>query len=371
MKSESSQLLSVRMADSVRSRYLPGMMVWHYEHGLVIRAVAEVGERIGDPSFFDWAHAMYSPLVSEDGTIATYRHGEYNLDQIQAGRFLFALHDRTREKRFLLAAEKLKGQLRSQPRTLTGIFWHKEIYPWQVWLDGLYMQGPFNALYAVRNNDQGALDDLVEQMVKTSRILRDGKTGLLFHAWDESRGQRWSSPDTGLSPHIWGRALGWFIMAVIDVIGILPPGHAGRVRLEALVPGLLDPVLACQTFAGLWWQVMDVGERDGNYLETSGSAMFTYALQRAASLGLASDTARYLAAADKALDALVRTRLREEPSGELHLGGICSVAGLGGNPYRDGSFPYYIKEPVVEDDFKGVGPFILALVEQEKRRTML
>lgn len=356
------------MSDSVRSRYLPGMMAWHYEHGLVIRAVAEAGDRINEPSFFNWAYEMYSPLIAGDGTIATYRQGEYNLDQIQAGRLLFALYDRTQEKRFLYAADRLKAQLRTQPRTLAGIYWHKEIYPWQVWLDGLYMQGPFNILYAVRNNDQASVDDVVGQLVKTSRILRDEKTGLLFHAWDESRGQRWSSIDTGLSPHIWGRAVGWFIMAVIDVAEILPKGHVGRARLEALIPGLLEPVLDHQTPAGLWWQVMDVGERDGNYLETSGSAMFAYSLQRAVALGLAIDSKKYLAAADKAIDALVRTRLREEPSGELHLGGICSVAGLGGNPYRDGSFPYYIKEPVVEDDFKGVGPFILALVEQEKRK---
>lgn len=368
MKFDCSLPLSLRMSDSVRSRYLPGMMKWHYEHGLVIMAAMMAGDRVGDSSFYDWAYAMYSPLIGEDGSIATYRLGEYNLDQIQAGRLLFDLYDRSKEKRFLLAADVLKEQLRTQPRTLAGIYWHKEIYPWQVWLDGLFMQGPFNALYAVRNNDRTAMDDLVSQLVKTSQLLRDEKSGLLYHAWDESRGQRWSDIDTGLSPHIWDRALGWYITAVIDCIEIFPASYEGRKTLEDLIEGLLEPVLKHQTAAGLWWQVMDAGDRDGNYLETSGSSMFAYCLQKAVTLGLSPDPERYLAAADKAIEALVNTRLREEASGELHLGGICSVAGLGGNPYRDGTFPYYIKEPVVEDDFKGVGPFILALIEQEKRR---
>ncbi len=367
MQFDTTRTLSRRMADSVISRYRPGMMRWHYEHGLVIMASMRVGEIAGDPSYYDWGYSMYDPLIANDGTIATYREGEFNLDQINAGRNLFSFYKNSGEDRFKLAADRLKSQLKHQPRTLAGPYWHKEIYPWQIWLDGLYMQGPFNAEYSAVFGDDGSFDDICSQLFVTYEKLLDPKTGLLYHAWDESRGQRWSNIETGCSPHFWGRAIGWYCMAILDVLDYLPESHAGIPKLKSILKKLLPSVLKFQDPSGMWWQVVDEADREGNYLETSASSMFCYSLFKASRLGILDDPETCVAAARKGMRAIRDKYLREEPSGELHLGGICSVAGLGGNPYRDGTFRYYILEPVVEDDFKGVGPFILACTEEERQ----
>lgn len=367
MRFDTSRTLSRRMADSVVGRYRPGMMKWHYEHGLVIMAAMRLGEISGDGSYYDWAYAMYDPLIASDGAIATYRKGEFNLDQINAGRNLFTFHSRSGERRFKLAADRLKEQLRNQPRTLAGPYWHKEIYPWQVWLDGLYMQGPFNVQYSATFGDDGAFDDVCRQLVVTYEKLLDPKTGLLYHAWDESRGQRWSDIETGCSPHFWGRSIGWYCMAIIDVLDFLPSGHKMIPQLHDILRRLLASVLKFQDRSGMWWQVVDEAGREGNYLETSATSMFCYSLFRGVREGILKDSRECVEAARRGMEGIRAKYVREDASGELHLGGICSVAGLGGNPYRDGSFRYYVQEPVVEDDFKGVGPFILACIEEERR----
>lgn len=359
--------LSLAMAESVVARYKPSQMRWHYEHGLVIHSCLLVGKAYGKKELFDWAYAMYDPMIAGDGQIATYRLGEYNLDQINAGRNLFALYEQTKEQRFLLAAKLLKGQLASQPRTLGGVFWHKEIYPWQIWLDGVYMQGPFNAQYCKVSGDKTGFDDIVEQVIKVYQTLRDEKTGLLYHAFDESRGQRWSDLVTGLSPHFWGRAIGWYCMAILDILDFLPQSHPKRGELARIILSVLDSLLSFQDESGMWYQVVDKAQEKGNYLETSCTAMFAYSMLKALRTSLCSKEL-YHDKALKALEGIRRTYLRKDDKGQLHLGGICSVAGVGGNPYRDGSFYYYICEPVVEDDFKGVGPFILACLEAEQSR---
>ena len=362
-----SDSLSLAMAKSVVARYKPSQMRWHYEHGLVIQSCLLVGKTYNQTALFDWAYAMYDPLIAKNGQIATYRQGEYNLDQINAGRNLFTLYEITKEKRFLLAAQLLKDQLKFQPRTLSGVFWHKEIYPWQIWLDGVYMQGPFNAQFCLLSGDLGGFDDIVEQVIKVYQTLRDPNTGLLFHAYDESKGQRWSDIQTGLSPHFWGRAIGWYCMAVLDILDFLPKSHPKRAEMCSLLLNVLDALLAYQTKDGMWYQVIDKAQERENYLETSCTLMFAYSLLKTLRLGLSTDTA-YKDAALSAIEGVKKMYLRKDEQGHLHLGGICSVAGLGGNPYRDGSFHYYICEPVVEDDFKGVGPFILASLEAELDR---
>ena len=359
--------LSLAMAESVIARYKPSQMRWHYEHGLVIHSCLLVGKAYGRNDFFDWAYSMYDPMIAGDGRIATYRLGEYNLDQINAGRNLFALYEQTKENRFLLAAKLLKQQLTTQPRTLGGVYWHKEIYPWQIWLDGVYMQGPFNAQFCKVSGDTAGFDDIVDQIIKVYQTLRDEKTGLLYHAFDESRGQRWSDIETGLSPHFWGRAIGWYCMAILDVLDFLPPTHPKRGELAKILVSVLDALLEYQDESGMWYQVVDRAGQDGNYLETSCTGMFAYSLLKALRTGLISKE-HYRKQALKALEGIKSTYLRKDDKGQLHLGGICSVAGLGGNPYRDGTFHYYICEPVVEDDFKGVGPFILACLEAEQSR---
>ena len=362
--------LSLAMARSVKARYTKGMMRWHYEHGLVIQACLAVGQYYQrEEEFSSWAYGMYDPLIAQDGMIATYRQGEYNLDQINAGRNLFSLYEKTGEDRFLLASHRLKEQLDNHPRTFSGVFWHKEIYPWQIWLDGLYMQGPFNAQYAKTYGKDKDLDDLIGQVETVYRLLKDPVTGLLYHAYDESRGMRWSDPKTGLSPHFWGRAVGWFCMALVDIYEFVPQGHPKRTVLEMILCTVLDAVLSFQDSSGMWYQVMDKAGRKGNYLESSCSSMFATVLFKTVRLGIVQEAQkkeRYKKQAKKALEGLNKSFLREDDEGKLHLGGICTVAGLGGNPYRDGSFAYYISEAVAEDDFKGVGPYILALLESEQ-----
>ena len=358
--------LSLRMAKSVESRYRPGMMLWHYEHGLVLYASLRSAEVHGDASVYPWVYSMYDKLIGQDGSIATYREGEYNLDQINAGKTLFALADKSGEERFSLAADRLHHQLLNHPRCRCGVFWHKEIYPWQIWLDGLYMEGPFSAEYYLRHNDIVGIEDIVEQLKTTYKLLRDPETGLLYHAYDESRGMKWSNDETGCSPHFWSRAMGWYLMAVLDVLDYLPENHPKRDDLIAIAIELSNAVASVQDESGMWWQVTDEGSRSGNYLETSGSSMFAYSFFKGVRKGYLE--ASFIEKAEKALNGIKEKYLREDENGNLHLGGICSVAGLGGNPYRDGSFRYYISESIRVDDFKGVGPFILACVEEEIRK---
>lgn len=357
--------LSLKMAKSVEQRYRPGMMNWHYEHGLVLFASLQAADFHKDASIYPWVYSMYSPLIGEDGTIATYREGEYNLDQINAGRALFTLADKSGEARFSLAQDRLWSQLKHQPRTRSGVYWHKEIYPWQIWLDGLYMEGPFKTEYAKRHDDAEGMADVVNQLVITYETLCDEKTGLLYHAFDESRGQRWSDIVTGRSPHYWSRAIGWYCMATLDVLDFLPASMSEeRAKLEDILRKLAPAIAAYQDESGMWYQVPDCQSAEGNYLETSASSMFAYTYFKGVRNGILDKS--YKAVAEKTLNGIIKKYLREDEHGELHLGGICTVAGLGGNPYRDGSLKYYFQERVAEDDFKGVGPFILACLEAER-----
>ncbi|MCR5732318.1 MAG: glycoside hydrolase family 88 protein [Sphaerochaetaceae bacterium] len=364
MKNDRGLPLSIRVAKSVENRYRPGMMQWHYEHGLVLFASISCADYYEDRSIYPWVYSMYDPIIKKDGTIISYREGEYNLDQINAGKLLFTLFDRSGEDRFLLAQDKLKSQLIHHPRTKSGVFWHKAIYPWQIWLDGLYMSAPFSAEYAKRHNDIEALDDVAFQLIETYRTLKDEKTGLLYHAYDESRGQRWSDINTGLSPHFWSRSIGWYAMAVLDALDFFPDDHIQKKELENIIKNLANALIPFQDVSGMWYQVPDYQDAEGNYLETSGSAMFAYLFFKGVRKGILDESA--IEYGKKALDGIKKLYLKEDEDGNLHLDGICSVAGLGGNPYRDGSLSYYFSEEQKRDDFKGVGAFILAVLEEER-----
>jgi unsaturated rhamnogalacturonyl hydrolase len=364
--------LSLRMALSVMRRYGPEDVRWHYEHGLVLQSIyaaAPAGEK--GEEIRRWVKAMYDVKIMEGGGIASYRSDEFNLDQINPGKTLFDLYAADGGEKYRKAIETLRDQLRRHPRTRSGGFWHKQIYPAQMWLDGVYMASPFYARY-VRDFEGGCREDfadVVHQCTLLASKARDKTTGLLYHAWDESRTQRWANRETGCSPHFWGRALGWYCMALTDILDFIEGFEEGRAELLTLARGLVAPLLAVQDReSGLWRQVLDQGAREKNYLESSASAMFVYFLLKMIRKGYvpAPDADRAKAAALAGHDGLVRIMLSQDESGELHLGGICSVAGLGGNPYRDGSYAYYVSEKVAVDDFKGVGPFILASLERER-----
>jgi len=340
----------------------PENVRWNYENGLVLRAVYEASGACLGHRRDERVREIAEALVAPDGSIRGYSGEEYNLDQINAGRIVFDLWKDGGDPRYKIALDRLMDQLAAHPRTASGSFWHKKIYPHQVWLDGLYMFGPFYASCAAEFSRPALFSDLCSQLFRVRDVMKDSASGLYFHGWDESRSQRWADPASGLSPHIWGRAVGWLSMALIDILDWLPADYPDRGEVELMFRGLMRAASAVQDGTGLWFQVLDLPGRKGNYLEESVSAMFAYSLYKGIRKGIL-DAAEFGTAADKALDGIVRRFVSRDASGRLHVGGICKVAGLGGSPYRDGSYAYYIGEPVVSDDYKGTGPLILALRE--------
>jgi unsaturated rhamnogalacturonyl hydrolase len=354
----------VRMADSMIKRHSPDAAQWHYEHGLLLMAIERVWRATGEARYWNHVKDTVDLFIDPDGTIRTYHLEEYNLDQVNHGRVLFPLYDVTGDERYKRALAHLRRQLASHPRTDSGGFWHKQIYPYQIWLDGVYMAGPFYAEYARTFDEPAAFDDIAHELMLTEQHTRDPKTGLLYHAWDERKQQRWANPETGCSPHFWGRAIGWYAMAIVDVLDYFPQDHPRRPEIIAIFDRMTEAVAKVQDQAtGLWYQVLDQGGRDGNYLEASASCMFTYAIAKAVRKGYVP--ADWLTVAHRGYQGIVRDLITVDEQGLVTLERTCAVAGLGGNPYRDGSFEYYVGEPVRANDYKGVGPFILASLELE------
>ena len=346
----------------------PQHIRWNYETGLLLSSLAEVSERCFGGLLDELVKERVDALVSREGDISGYSQDDFNLDQINPGRVLFW----TWKKRGDVVLEKslasLMAQLASQPRTQSGSYWHKKIYPNQVWLDGLYMFGPFQARCGREFGRPKLIDDVCAQFLAARATMRHGASGLYYHAKDESRSSKWADPETGCSPHVWARAVGWLSMALADVLDCIPTGHDARDSMIGMLAELLDAVVCCQQTSGLWLQVVDQPSLPGNYEETSASAMFAYSLYKGARKHYGSNREKaWRSAAERALDGILVKKVSWDcPKGAIprfHLGGICKVAGLGGNPYRDGSFEYYIREPVVSDDFKGTGPLIFALGE--------
>ncbi len=258
----------------------------------------------------------------------------------------------------------MRQQLAGQPRTSEGGFWHKKIYPHQMWLDGIYMASPFYAAFGQTFGEPAAFDDVARQIILMEKHTRDPQTGLLYHGWDESKQQRWANPQTGCSPNFWGRAMGWYAMAIVDVLDYFPAEHPRRADILAILARLSRAIVEVQDAAtGLWYQVLDQGQRAGNYREASASCMFVYALAKAVRQGYLGQT--YLDVARHGYQGILDHLIRLDEQGLVNLEKTCGVGGLGGTPYRDGSFAYYIGEKIVTNDYKGVGPFILASMEME------
>ena len=355
---------SVRMAESTLQRYSLNDVLWHYEHGLQVLAIQKVAEVTGEAQYKGFVLDWIDQFVQADGDIRTYRADEYNLDLINAGKLLFGALELTGDQRYRKALDLLREQLRKQPRTHSNGFWHKKIYPYQMWLDGIYMAEPFLAEYAYRFDEPATFEDVAYQICLVEEHTRDKKTGLLYHAWDESKTQRWADPVTGHSPHFWGRGIGWYVMAIVDVLDYLPREQARRLDLIAILNRAVEALLKVQDeTSGLWYQILDLPDREGNYLEASASAMFVYAFAKGVRQGyLAQD---YLLSARRGYHGLLQNLIKVDSQGLLTLEGTCGGAGLGGEPYRDGSFEYYVSEKVIPNDPKGVGSFILAALEME------
>ena len=334
---------------------------WNYIDGCMITALLSMAEITGDGRYFDFAEHFIDHFVAEDGAILTYDESKYNLDDVNEGRVLFALYEKTHKEKYRKAADVLRGQLLRQPRTVEGNFWHKLIYPNQVWLDGLYMAQPFYALYE-KNFGSGDFSDTLRQIETVRARMLDEKKKLYYHGYDASRKAFWADGETGRSQNFWLRSIGWFSVALADLAEILPAGEA-RERLCAVFSELMAGAARwCDEASGMYWQVVDQGGREGNYLETSGSSMLAYAMLKGARLGVLDK--EYAAKGEKTFRGIVE-RYLSFTDGALNLGGICLVAGLGPetNRRRDGSFEYYISEPVVENDAKGVAPFLLCYTE--------
>lgn len=357
----------IRTADTILARRPVLAEKWNYEAGLILKALEQVWRVSGDPKYFAYIKENVDRFVDETGNIRTYRREEYNLDQVNSGKALLFLYRETGDSRYAAAARLIREQLRTQPRTGEGGFWHKKIYPHQVWLDGLYMAAPFYAEWAALFDEPEGFDDLAGQLLSIYRHARDEKTGLLYHGWDESKNQSWADPVTGCSPCFWGRAMGWYAMALVDVLDYMPLTHPSREQLRENLGQIAAALIrVADPATGLWYQVLDEGDRAGNYLEASASGMFIYAFLKGARLGYLGPDYKNRALAG--FEGMIRQFVRLDEQGWVHLDGICRVAGLGRfspeQPYRDGTFRYYIGEPVVSDDYKGVGPFILAGVEK-------
>ena len=355
---------SVRMVESTLQRYTLEQALWHYEHGLQVMAIQHAAQVTGEARYMRFVSDWIDNFVRADGNIRTYRVDEYNLDQINAGKLLFGALERTGDERYRKALELLREQLRTQPRTKSNGFWHKKIYPYQMWLDGIYMAGPFLAEYARRFDEPALFEDVLHQILLIDEHTRDTKTDLLYHAWDESKRQRWADPITGCSQYFWGRAIGWYVMAIVDVLDHLPRDQARRQDLIAILNRTARALVQVQDEGtGLWYQILDLHEREGNYLEASASAMFVYAFAKGVRAGYL--TQEFLLPARRGYHGLLQNLIKIDSLGLLTLEKVCGSAGLGGEPYRDGSFEYYVSEKIIPNDPKGVGPFILAALEME------
>ena len=336
---------------------------WVYDFGVILNGMKGLWFATGDKTYFDNIKRGVDAFVNEDGTIRTYTVEEYNIDQVHMARAVLLVYRVTGEAKYKKAADLVRSQLKTHPRTNEGGLWHKKIYPFQMWLDGLYMGQPFLAEYAQVFHETETFDDIANQFIWMESHVRDEKTGLLYHAWDESKKMPWADKTTGRAPMFWGRAIGWYAMAIVDVLDYFPAGHPKRQQLIAILNRTMTALAKVQDKnSGVWWLILDKPNEKGNYLEASASCMFTYALAKGARMGYLSPS--FMKVADNAY-AGIQKEFLQTANGQLTLLKTIGGAGLGGNPYRDGSYNYYIGEKIVSNDPKGVGAFIKAAVEME------
>ena len=339
---------------------------WNYDEGVLLKGIEGVWEQTANRDYFKYMQQSMDNLVNADGTAITgFNPTDYNIDNVLCGRNLLTLYKVTAKPKYYTAAALLRKQLNTQPRTPEGGFWHKQRYPNQMWLDGLYMGEPFYAEYSATFNDKAAFDDVANQFILMYTHGVDAKTGLLYHAWDESKKERWANPQTGTSANFWARADGWYMMALVDVLDFIPQDHPKRAELVSILNKLATAIKQYQDPAtGVWFDVLDRADLKGNYLESSASSMFVYALSKGVRNGYLPQS--FLPIANKGYAGIIKQFVVTDSTGQVNLTGTVSVSGLGGNPYRDGSIPYYLSEKVVTNDPKGVGAFLQASVEFER-----
>lgn len=365
---------SAKLAESVMRQSPQGMGTdehsgrWGYEEGVLLDGMAAQWHTTANGDEFRYIKAAVDKYVMDDGSIKGYRADAHSLDEIEMGRSALLVYRVTQQARYYKAAKYIHDQLELQPRTTSGGYWHKQIYPNQMWLDGAFMAEPFRAEYAVTFQQPEEFNDIAKQLLLMDQHMRDAKTGLLRHGWDESKQMKWADPKTGLSPEAWGRAMGWYAMALVDVLDWFPADHPERPELIGALNRVAKGIVAYQDKkTGLWWQVLDKGSQKGNFTEASASSMFVYSLAKGVRMGYLPQTEE--AAASRGWKAIEATFIAAGSDGATTLNGTVKVGGLGGSPYRSGTFDYYIGEKTRVNDRKGVGAFLLAGSEMSQTTT--
>lgn len=340
---------------------------WNYVDGCMIKAILALYDVTHEERYLQFSRDFIDWFLLPDGKIKQYDMYEYNLDSICGASNLITLFEITGDEKYRIAMEIFHEQLLNMPRTLEGSFWHKKIYPNQVWLDGLFMAQPFYMGYETRYNDLQGCKDSFQQFCNVEKHMKNQETGLYYHGYDESRTMYWADQKTGCSPNYWLRAIGWFAAALVDTASTMDEAlYYEYRRLRKMLWDLAEAVLKWQQDNGMFYQLVDRPGEAGNYLETSGTALLVYALLKGTRLGYLTE--RFAKAGEKAFYGIVSKYFKEDTDGKMYLGGICLVAGLGGKDHRDGSTEYYYSEPIVENDAKGIAPFLLAYTEIIKRQ---
>ncbi|MGN6366648.1 MAG: glycoside hydrolase family 88/105 protein [Phycisphaerae bacterium] len=367
---------SVRMADSIMARQPKARMIenptdkspgWSYSTALAVYGVAKVGEKTGEEKYVQYARDYADEFVDANGVIdpKKYKPETYKLDDLAPGRLLMLLSRHPGGEKYKKAVQELLEQVKTQPRNSDGGFWHKKVYPHQMWLDGIFMACPLLAESGATFHRPELIDDACAQIQLIAAHTRDEKTGLFFHGYDDSREQKWADQTTGRSPNLWGRADGWYAAGIVDTLDNVPTEDPNRAKVIAILQGLAGGIAKAQDpESHCWWQVLDQPKREGNYLESSASCMFVYALTKGVRNHYIDES--YLDVAKSGYAGILKQFVEVDDKGLVTLKDTCLVAGLGGKPYRDGSYEYYIHEKRGSNDPKGMGPFILASLELEQ-----
>ena len=366
---------SQRMADSTIKRWPQGKYlsedkpwVWNYELGVLLQGMDDAWYHTADGAYYTYIKESIDPFINKDGSISTYKPENNQLDDLVLGRELLLLYGVTQDAKYYKAATLLRQQLTTHPRTADGGFWHKQRYPQQMWLDGLYMAEPFYAQYAATFNEPQDFGDITKQFVLMEQHSRDPKTGLLYHGWDETKQQRWANKETGISPNFWARGMGWYMMALVDTLPYYSENDPGRAKLLGILQRLATAVAKYQDKeSGLWYEVVDKPGAKDNYFESSAACMFTYALAKGVRLGYLPET--YSTNASRAYQGILKQFIKTDADGSVTLTGTVRAIGLGTDAVHDGSYSYYVSQEVISNDPKGVGAFMMASTEMEAAQT--
>jgi unsaturated rhamnogalacturonyl hydrolase len=340
---------------------------WNYVTGTVLVGFIELYKKTGNVTYYNYVKNTVDYVINSSGAISGYKLTDYNIDQVKEGCAVLYLYNQTGASNYKIAIDTLRKQLLGQPRTSEGGFWHKKVYPYQMWQDGLYMGEPFYAEYSKIFNSSNDFDDISKQILLMEKHARDTITGLIYHGWDEKKIQNWANPVTGCSANFWGRAMGWYMMSIVDVLDFMPANYSKRDSVIQVLQRMAAALTKVQdTNSGCWYQVLDQGTRTGNYLESSASSMFVYSLLKAVRLGYIDN--KYLDVAKKGYQGIL-DQFVVVNSGNYDITKTCCGAGLSAT--RDGSYDYYINEVICTNDGKTTGSFILASLEMESLPTSL